>query len=85
MSGVPNGFRMGSDQYTYGDFATYGSLNRDTDRDFALLEKKRSSKAPKIPKLYQALLPSIILILFAEKREPNILISIQILSFQRSF
>ena len=51
----------------------------------ALFDKTRPRKAPKILKLYQALLPSIILILFAEKREPNIVPAYRISPKQRSF
>ena len=47
MSGVPNGFRMGSNHVISKEFASYRSSNRFTSRDFALLDNIRPQKAPK--------------------------------------
>ena len=76
---------MGSDHFMNEEFASYRSLNRDTNRDFTLFDEIGTRKAPKISKFYQADLPDRISDLFAEKREANIVPAHRIFRKQRSF
>ena len=69
MSGVPSGFWMGLVHDTNEEFANYRSLNRDTDRDFALLWTKLGpGKHLKSQSYIRRIVRDIISVLFVEKR-----------------